>query len=695
MNWRSVFLASWDGGGLRIQFAHESTASKPNCKVAKMREILLMKKAAFVLLALGFAGAVANVAPTSNHRYVATDGNDSNDCRSLVNACRSVYGALEKLSGGSSLPPTAGHGTVYVYSGNAPTDCALWNPYSSPAIGLGFMGSNDANYSNPPNGWMHLNSAGGSSISIIGMTADTQTSLATSGGKSCVTVLGKSPTRMVAINGSGITFQNLAIGVDAQPVTMGFDSSGNNNGGAAGIHFINDAIATSIDGLSGPTVKEGQNVFQIYWDNDTLSTDCSQTPGSDAGANILINAGGPPNTSTFANVITNNWWYCGGGVKYYAPGLFYTIRVRGLDIEAYGRNVNPGIWFVSPGVPCLDCEIEGVELQDYFGSNVVPAVRNDSGSSNITVRGVRGYAPGTAPPGGYANINTEGPMNVIASDDQIYLDKISPLQKGQSGFFSGHDIGFRDDTARMFAPTAVRFPNLAITNMAAVPNSGNTEFTLGIPAPDGTNGAAQFASKSGAQFAYFYPQWRMTLAVGDFLIGKVWERSQTANGAPGILIVNAGRSACSTVGPAVNGDGQGDWAYVICRVISAPSNPYWVGFYGQYDTTHTMQFYAPLFNHIPATAISANEAYAYASAVTPYDHDCAVGTVCGLHASLVAPGMLPGSFAVSGLPSASSHPGLVAHVTDSTSIVTEGQSCTGGGSNHALAFSTGSKWKCF
>jgi hypothetical protein len=477
---------------------------------------------------------------------------------------------------------------------------------------------------------------------------------------------------------------------------MAYDSAGNNNGGAAGIHFINDAIATNTDGSSGPTVKEGQNVFQIYWDNDTLSTDCSQTPGTDAGANILINAGGPPNTSSFANIITNNWWYCGGGVKYYAPNSFYTIRVHGLDIEAYGKNVNPAVWFASTGnIPCLDCEIDGVELQDYFGPNVIPAVRNDSQSSNITVRGVRGYAPSTAPRGGYANVNTQGPMDVIASDDQLHMDTVSPLQKGQTGFFFGHDIGFRDDTARMFAPAAVRFPNLAQTNIAAVTNSGHTTFTTGIPAPDGTNGAAQFVSTSGAQFAYFYPQTRMTLAVGDFLIGKVWERSQTANGAPGILIVNPGKSSCSSVGPIVSGDGQGDWAYEVCKVMSAPSNPYWVGFYGQYDTAHAIQFYAPIFNHIPAGAISTNEAYAYASALTPYDHDCPVGTVCGLHAILNVPGLLPGSFTVSGLPSAASHPGLMAHVTDSTSVVTEGQGCSGGGSDHALAFSTGSKWKCF
>jgi hypothetical protein len=659
-----------------------------------MREILLIKKAAFLLLALGFAAAVLNIGSNSDHGYVAPDGNDSNDCQSIANACRSVYVALEKLPDGSKSPPTAGHGTIYVYSGrNVAVNCALWNPYRSPAIGLGFMASDDVNYSDPPNGWMHLN---GNSISIIGMTADTQSSLTTGGGKSCLTVLGGLPHRILAINGSGLTFQNLAIGGAAQPVTMAYDSAGNNNGGAAGIHFINDAIATAINGSSGPTVKEGQNVFQIYWDDDTLSTDCNQTPGSDAGANILIDHGGPANTNSFANVITNNWWYCGGGVKYYANDGFFTIRVKGLDIEAYGRNVNPGVWFAnngSGGGPCLDCEIEGIELQDYFGPNVIPAVRNDATSGNITVRGVEGYTPGSPPLGGYKNINTQGPMNVIASDYDLNYDSISPLQKGQTGFFNGHMVGADDSITRLFAPAAVRFTNLAVTNMARVTTSGDTTVTTGVLSPDGTTSAATFTSTSGTRYAYLYPQTSTRVSVGDYFIGKVW-----TTGGNNPLLINAVGTGfgefCQILPTIAGGDGQWDFVEVVCKVTAAPRSPYYMFLYAQYGKGR-VGLYGPVFVHIPSGTLSNNEVYAYAEALTSYDHDCQVGTVCGLHASLNVPGILPGRFTVSGLPSAASQPGLMAHVTDSTSVVTEGQSCTGGGSNHALAFSTGSEWKCF
>jgi hypothetical protein len=47
------------------------------------------------------------------------------------------------------------------------------------------------------------------------------------------------------------------------------------------------------------------------------------------------------------------------------------------------------------------------------------------------------------------------------------------------------------------------------------------------------------------------------------------------------------------------------------------------------------------------------------------------------------------------LPLASSFPGVIMYVTDSTAITTEGQTCAGSSSNKALAFSNGSSWKCF
>ena len=50
---------------------------------------------------------------------------------------------------------------------------------------------------------------------------------------------------------------------------------------------------------------------------------------------------------------------------------------------------------------------------------------------------------------------------------------------------------------------------------------------------------------------------------------------------------------------------------------------------------------------------------------------------------------------VSGLPSAASNPYGIKWVSDSTVIGTEGQTCVGGGTTKAMAFSNGSVWSCF
>jgi hypothetical protein len=72
----------------------------------------------------------------------------------------------------------------------------------------------------------------------------------------------------------------------------------------------------------------------------------------------------------------------------------------------------------------------------------------------------------------------------------------------------------------------------------------------------------------------------------------------------------------------------------------------------------------------------------------------ALGT--GTGALAITGGVKPGSgITVVKLPSASANPGLITFVRDSKPISAEGQTCVGGSSTYALAFSNGSVWKCF
>ena len=58
-------------------------------------------------------------------------------------------------------------------------------------------------------------------------------------------------------------------------------------------------------------------------------------------------------------------------------------------------------------------------------------------------------------------------------------------------------------------------------------------------------------------------------------------------------------------------------------------------------------------------------------------------------------GISLGAITVAKLPSASSNPGMIRVVSDSTAISTEGQTCVGSSRNTATAISNGTVWKCF
>lgn len=56
---------------------------------------------------------------------------------------------------------------------------------------------------------------------------------------------------------------------------------------------------------------------------------------------------------------------------------------------------------------------------------------------------------------------------------------------------------------------------------------------------------------------------------------------------------------------------------------------------------------------------------------------------------------IPRSMTVANLPNALTYAGATFLVTDSTTITTEGQACTGGSTNTAIAIANGTGWKCF
>jgi hypothetical protein len=93
-------------------------------------------------------------------QYVSATGNDANDGLSWGSAKKSVYAALQALPSGSTSPPTAGAGTIYISSGN-------FSPFANTGIWL--MGPSDPNYASPPTGWLRVSNNAGQGINIVGV----------------------------------------------------------------------------------------------------------------------------------------------------------------------------------------------------------------------------------------------------------------------------------------------------------------------------------------------------------------------------------------------------------------------------------------------------------------------------------------------------------------------------------------------
>jgi hypothetical protein len=71
------------------------------------------------------------------------------------------------------------------------------------------------------------------------------------------------------------------------------------------------------------------------------------------------------------------------------------------------------------------------------------------------------------------------------------------------------------------------------------------------------------------------------------------------------------------------------------------------------------------------------------------------GSTIASGTTFVAPEVVPTPTTVANLPAAASNTFKIRTVYDSTAVTSEGQTCVGGGSNAALAFSNGTLWKCF
>lgn len=202
--------------------------------------------------------------------------------------------------------------------------------------------------------------------------------------------------------------------------------------------------------------------------------------------------------------------------------------------------------------------------------------------------------------------------------------------------------------ARSSGLAPIRFPNgvsSLCSGWGVTQTSGTSTLTCsGITDPLGNTNAGQASSTASALESLFFTtgtngQQSVNLFVGEFIVGGVWTRSVTANGyingdtAPSISIIGTGFTASGSCnGNSNSGDGDWVWSRCLYEVTAIGTNPALVSFQVNFNSTFEVQVFAPVLNFIAAGTISNDEALAYENSLIPYDHNCTVGSLCGMAA---------------------------------------------------------------
>jgi hypothetical protein len=337
--------------------------------------------------------------------------------------------------------------------------------------------------------------------------------------------------------------------------------------------------------------------------------------------------------------------YTGTGIKFYGGNSGGSITVKDLTVEAPFILNPPGVWISGPNAGGF---IQHVEIADTVGINPALVVDPEVNPNNVFAEFLATGITGSAYFGGFQYGGVTTPSGGLSNQ------KATPTRQGLFGFINGHVYGQQDAHRRAFAPTAVRFPNLAqfsSANWMLLPVGGTPTLTTGILAPDGTNGASQLSFAGGAgstmSFSYHPGQFLpVTIAAGDWFIGGVWAQSQTGNGyennAAGLYFQMTGANNFLSKPLGYNGAGQSssqwEWLWFAYKVLGAGTPSTNVAMYSRANSSFTIQAYAPVLIHVPANTLSDNEAADLAEHLATYTSSGLSGDVMMLPGEYFRPG---------------------------------------------------------
>ena len=587
------------------------------------------------LLCTAVAGGQSNRAfdpIRSSIQYVSAEGNDANDGHNWESAKLTIMAAYGAL-------PAKG-GTIYISSESTESGSSVSciNATSTAGRGIWIAGPTDPNYNSLPTGWYRAKR-----VNFYGIPS-TNASSGENIAQACV-IAGNSANDAVKLSGfnGGMSFYNLSFQLSRRGMVLGEDSGGGRTGRGIWSGLWVDNVGFSVSTSSaknGPAIDCTGGSFQLYFKNFSASANSAAKVGSNQQAAFLMD--GASGAGGCALVTINDAHFNGGGLKYTGSPSISTFSIDGVICEAQtsgdscihlltAQNVTAHI----KNIDVADCSgsVNGVQVDEPRGTPLGLA------PDNVVAEGVNSGC----------TKNNQGEITTFGQFTQLLNSlPVSPLREGQVGIIKGHVLGQQDSSRATFGSTAVRFANV-VNPISGYTISAGGRLKTGVTAPDGTTGAVQGAYSTAPGGIIFLNSNTISFSVGDYFIAGVWVRSETANGYAGgvnnvlqLSISGSGDASAILIqhGAPWQGDGEWEWIWQIQQITEARSGAALIQMNVQYDAKHTIQAYAPILLHIPATAVSANEVFNIAYNLQSYSQSCAVGTICGLAGQTETPAHL-------------------------------------------------------
>jgi hypothetical protein len=578
-------------------------------------------------------------------QYVSPNGNDGNDGLSIGTAKLTILGAYNGLSSTGGTINVSGSG-------------AQCTPVVGQGLGIG--GSTDPNYGSMPTVLSNIQwvKAKNGPVVIQGISA---TFFAPASNNDWATAVscGNTTTPTPAFSLSGISqgFVISRLRTVSQKVSISIDSSGSrtdvnaqsNNITLDHNDFRSDCVTCGpvVDIAGGINLVLDTNIFE----NNFLNLGGSAASNLASEVFVSNGASGMPTGYIYLN---QNVMTGGGGTRFDAnTGVSSSIYVSRSSMEgaAISSFCQPLFEVVNSGSYSAVVDIQG----GYSDCNISPpfvkvAIGNDP--CNLSVRGINqsGQTPlfegpmtigdSICPPG-----STQGSSS--SADAGQYFASVIPAAKNQRGGLGGLAAPQIDAQRRAFAPSFVRFANLAPQNPVSWVTDNGTSQSLtqfqGPGDPSGVTNAATLnctanAGVGGCDYAIYNNN--LTFNPGDYIYIGVWAQPastagfaatgtfsspisfQFVNNAATFRIVAGGPNnptigtGAFTTAPLKQTDGNWQWVWTLAKVTQPFGSPSatQVKILLAYQTGQPVNVYAPMFVQIPATSVALVSAPTFSSA---------------------------------------------------------------------------------